>query len=59
MDLSRQQIIKLLRRAGLDEIADQADATLPHPVDATTVNQFCAAHGISTSVLMDRMGASP
>ena len=59
MDLSRQQIIKALRRAGLDELADQAEATLPEPVDTKTVNQFCSAHGITTSVLMDRMGASP
>jgi hypothetical protein len=59
VDLSRQQLIKLLRRAGLDEVADLADATLPDPVDATTINQFCAAHGVSPSVLMDRMGASP
>ena len=58
-DLSRQQIIKALRRAGLDELADQAEATLPDPVDTKTVNQFCSAHGITTSVLMDRMGASP
>jgi hypothetical protein len=59
VDLSRQQIIKALRRAGLDELADQAEATLPDPIDAKTANQFCAAHGVTTSVLMDRMGASP
>jgi hypothetical protein len=59
VDLSRQQIIKALRRAGLDELADQAEATLPDPVDTRTANQFCAAHGVTTSVLMDRMGASP
>jgi hypothetical protein len=59
VDLSRQQIIKALRRAGLDELADQAEATLPDPVDPKTVNEFCSAHGITTSVLMDRMGASP
>ena len=59
MDLSRQQIIKALRRAGLDELADQAEATLPDPVETKTVNEFCSAHGITTSLLMDRMGASP
>jgi hypothetical protein len=59
VDLSRQQIIKALRRAGLDELADQAEATLPDPVDNKTVNEFCSAHGITTSLLMDRMGASP
>jgi hypothetical protein len=59
VDLSRQQIIKLLRRAGLDDLADQAEATLPDLVDAKTINHFCATHGVSASVLMDRMGASP
>ena len=59
MDLSRQQIVTLLRRAGLDELADQAEATLPDPVDSKTMNQFCAERGASSSALMDRMGASP
>ena len=59
VNLSRQQIIRLLRRAGLDELAEEAEATLPDPVDTQTMNQFCAAHGITASDLMDRMGASP
>ena len=59
VDLSRQQIVKALRRAGLDEIADTAESTLPDPVDDQTAAQFCNAQGISMSMLMDRMGASP
>jgi hypothetical protein len=59
VDLSRQQIVKALRRAGLYETADAAEAALPDPVDAETLNQFCAEHRVSTSTLMDRMGASP
>ena len=59
MNLSRQQIVRLLRRAGLDELAEQAEATLPDQVDDRTMNQFCATHGITASDLMDRMGASP
>ena len=59
VDLSRQQIVKALRRAGMHEIADTAEATLPETVDATTVKRFCAAHGVSRSMLMDRMGGSP
>ena len=56
---SRQQIVNALRRAGLGEVADAAEAELPDPVDAKLVNQFCAAQGVSISALMDRMGASP
>jgi hypothetical protein len=59
VDLSREQIVKQLRQAGLHEIADAAETTLPDPVDSKTVSQFCAAHGVSVSTLMDRMGASP
>jgi hypothetical protein len=59
MDLSREQIVKRLRRAGMNDVADAAEATLPDPVDANTARRFCAAHGISISTLMDRMGASP
>jgi hypothetical protein len=59
MDLSREQLIKLLRHAGLDEIADTAAATLPDHVDAQTAEKFCVAQGLSMSMLTDRMGASP
>jgi hypothetical protein len=43
----------------MHELADLAATTLPDPVDEKTLDQFCAAHGLSRSVLMDRMGASP
>jgi hypothetical protein len=59
MELSRQHLAWVLRNAGMRELADLAEATLPDPVDSKTLDQFCAAHGISRSSLMDRMGASP
>ena len=59
VDYSRQEIVKTLRRAGMNEIADTAEAALPDPVDGKIVNQFCTAQGVSLSTLMDRMGASP
>jgi hypothetical protein len=59
MDLPRQQVVNKLRLAGLSEAADAAEATLPDPVPAKVARQFCEAHRLSTSILMDRMGASP
>jgi hypothetical protein len=59
MELSRQHLVWVLRNAGMRELADLAEATLPDPVDSKTLDQFCDAHGISRSSLMDRMGASP
>ena len=59
MELSRQHVVWVLRNAGMHELANLAETTLPDPVDEKSLDQFCAAHGISRSVLMDRMGASP
>ena len=59
MDLSRRHIVETLRRAGLKELADTAEATLPDVVDDKTANQFLTAHGVSMSTLTDRMGGSP
>jgi len=59
VEFSRQQIVKALRRAGMPEIAGLAETTLPDPVDRKSLDQFCAAHGVSRSSMMDRMGASP
>jgi hypothetical protein len=56
---SRQYAVETLRRAGMRELADLAENTLPDPVDEKTLDQFATAHGISRSSLMDRMGASP
>jgi hypothetical protein len=59
MELSRQHVVQVLRNAGMRELADLAETTLPDPVDSKTLDEFCDAHGISRSSLMDRMGASP
>jgi hypothetical protein len=59
VDYSRQDIVNMLRRAGLNEIADTAEAALPDPVDGKILNQFCTSQGVSLSTLTDRMGASP
>jgi hypothetical protein len=59
MDLSRTQFIKLLRHAGLEDVADAAETTLPAQVDARALDKFCSAYGVSMSMLTDRMGASP
>ena len=59
MEYSRPQIVEALRHAGMPQVADLAKTTLPDPVDSKTLDQFCTAHGITTSSLMDRMGASP
>jgi hypothetical protein len=59
MALSRQQFAGMLHHAGLEEDAADALTTLPDLPRAKDIQQFCAAHGLSTESLMDRMGGSP
>ena len=59
MDLSRQQIIQMLRRAGLADVAAVAQKSLPDPVDSKVLDDFCATYGLSKDSLTDRMGGSP
>lgn len=55
----RQQIARMLRRAGLEDAAADALTTLPDSADAKDIEQFCATHGLSAGSLMDRLGGSP
>ena len=48
-----------LRRLGYAEQADEALKVLPDPVDYEQVMQFGEQHGVSSDVLIDRMGGSP
>ena len=59
MTVSRQQVARTLRRAGLEEAAADALATLPDKVPAEDIQQFCATHGLSVETLEDRLGGSP
>jgi hypothetical protein len=59
VNLSRQQIIQMLRRAGLADVAAAAQESLPDPVDAKVLDHFCARYGLSRQSLIDRMGGSP
>jgi hypothetical protein len=59
MDRPRDEIVCVLRNCGLNDVADAALAQLPETVDDETADQFFAAHGLSISMLMDRMGGSP
>jgi hypothetical protein len=59
VDVSRQRIIQMLRRAGLPDVAVAAQTSLPDPVDSKALNRFCAKYGLSRQSLTDRMGGSP
>ena len=59
MTVSRREVVKGLRRAGMEDAAAAALATLPEQMDEKTAEKFCAAYGLTVESLMDRMGGSP
>jgi hypothetical protein len=56
---SRQEIVDLLRKAGLREVADKAAAELPDPVDLADVERWAEVHGVTKDMLISRFGGSP
>jgi hypothetical protein len=59
MAVSRQQIVTMLRRAGMEDAVADALAILPDQVGASEAMVFCTEHGLSKESLVDRMGGSP
>jgi hypothetical protein len=56
---SRQEIVDLLRKAGLREVADKAAAELPDPVDLADVERWAEVHGVTKDMLISQFGGSP
>jgi hypothetical protein len=56
---SRQEIVDLLRKAGLPEAADKAMAELPDPVSFEDAEQWGIQYGITRDLLISQMGGSP
>jgi hypothetical protein len=56
---SRQELVAVLRRAGLEDLAYEATASLPDPVSTEEIREFCKAHKLSAEWLMNRLGSSP
>ena len=59
MQLARQQVADLLRRAGLTQMAEDAVRDLPDPVDSEQVAAWAVPYGINMDELTSRMGGSP
>jgi hypothetical protein len=58
VEYTRQQVVALLRKAGLFEVADKAMQDLPDPVDLDYAQEWGMRHGVSRDLLIDRMGGS-
>ena len=59
MQLTRQHVVDVLRKAGLPQMADEALRDLPDPVDGEQVAAWAVPYGVSMDELTSRMGGSP
>ncbi len=59
VQLTRQHVVDVLRKAGLPEMADKALRELPDPVDSEKVAAWAVPYGINMDELRNRMGGSP
>ena len=59
MQLTRQHVIDVLRKAGLPEMAEEAQRALPDPVDSEQAAEWAIPYGINMDELVNRMGGSP
>jgi hypothetical protein len=56
---SKQEVVRMLRKAGFRETADEAMRDLPDPVDLDHVQDWGRQRGITRDVLTSQMGGSP
>lgn len=59
MQVKRQHVVDILRKAGLPDVAADADQLLPDPIDYDDAAAFLARYGISKDELISRVGGSP
>jgi hypothetical protein len=59
VQLTRQNVVDVLLKAGLPEMADEARRDLPDPVDSEQAAAWAVPYGINMDDLISRMGGSP
>jgi len=59
MQVTKRHIIEVLRTAGLPQVAEEANRSLPDEMDLERAAEFVGRYGITKDVLISRMGGSP
>ncbi len=59
MEITRQHVLDVLRRAGFAEAADELSEVLPDTIDLDKIQPFLTPYGITRDVLTSAMGGSP
>jgi hypothetical protein len=57
--IPKVELVRVLRNAGLEEVAEEAERSLPEMVDLDRAAEFGLRHGITRDELVNRMGGSP
>jgi hypothetical protein len=55
----RQEIVRIMRRTGYGELADEAERVLPDPVGVDQLEAFANSHGVNREDITSAMGGSP
>ncbi len=57
--MRRGDVASTLRKAGLPDLAELVEQSLPDPVELKEVQELLSPYGITAEVLVDRMGGNP
>jgi len=57
--MTKNEIVRVLRNAGLNDAADEAEQSLPDELDIEEAVQFGLRYGITRDELVSLMGGSP
>ncbi|HEX4087252.1 MAG TPA: hypothetical protein VHZ33_00985 [Trebonia sp.] len=59
MEVSRDHVVHILRRAGLQQVADKAEDELPVALELDDALNWAARHGVTPDQVISDMGGSP
>jgi hypothetical protein len=59
MEVTRQHVLDVLRRAGFADAAEELSGVLPDTVDLDKIQPYLTPYGITRDVLTSQMGGSP
>jgi hypothetical protein len=59
VEVSRDYIVHILRRAGLHEVAAEAENELPDKLERERALNWAAKHGVTHDAVMSELGGSP
>ena len=59
MLITKHEIVRVLRNAGLEQVAEEAERSLPDELDLDQAAEFGMRYGLTRDELISRMGGSP